>query len=377
MRIREIDGIRAFAVMAVVATHYLNWIPYSGAQFGWLGVDLFFVLSGFLITSILLDLKHKDGYFRTFYARRAFRIFPPYFFVLAIYLITSLATHQLGTLNLWTKYVFYYASLLLSQNHEYDLNAVTQAGLSILWSLSVEELFYTVWAPAVRWLSRTGFLILLAALYFGASAFAVALHSHSPLSRFTFYCRMNGLALGSFVAVLVQARRRGPAGPTRADRLWDWSCLGFGLLAAGFFAFTGGDVNDVRTTAIGIPLADLFFASVVYAVVRHAEENLLVCRLLRLRPIRSIGKVSYSLYLVHLPLMIVSTALVARMHLSRHTHLPVAVLGITLSLCVTYAMWYGFEAHSMRLKDRMFPSKAEPHALNQRTSERKLVSASD
>jgi peptidoglycan/LPS O-acetylase OafA/YrhL len=54
--------------------------------------------------------------------------------------------------------------LLLSQNHEYDLNAVTQAGLSILWSLSVEELFYTVWAPAVRWLSRTGFLILLAAL---------------------------------------------------------------------------------------------------------------------------------------------------------------------------------------------------------------------
>ena len=96
MRIREIDGIRAFAVMAVVATHYLNWIPYSGAQFGWLGVDLFFVLSGFLITSILLELKHKDCYFRTFYARRAFRIFPPYFFVLAIYLITSLATHQLG-----------------------------------------------------------------------------------------------------------------------------------------------------------------------------------------------------------------------------------------------------------------------------------------
>src|ERR1700674_5205769 len=110
MRIREIDGLRAIAALAVVATHYFTWIRYSGAQYGWLGVGLF----------ILIDLKSNSTYFTTFYARRAFRIFPPYFFVLTIYWVYSLATHHAGTIGLWIKYVFYSASLLFSNNTEYN-----------------------------------------------------------------------------------------------------------------------------------------------------------------------------------------------------------------------------------------------------------------
>ena len=86
MRIRELDGLRGIAVLAVIPQHYFTWIPISFFRYGWLGVDLFFILSGFLISSILLELRTSEHYFSVFYARRALRIFPPYYLALAIYL---------------------------------------------------------------------------------------------------------------------------------------------------------------------------------------------------------------------------------------------------------------------------------------------------
>jgi peptidoglycan/LPS O-acetylase OafA/YrhL len=108
-----------------------------------------------------IELKSKSPYFKTFYPRRAFRIFPPYFFVLTIYLIYSLAIHHAGTSGLWTKYVFYYASLLFSLNTEYNISPIARVGLTVLWSLSVEELFYILWAPAVRFIDGKRFWALL------------------------------------------------------------------------------------------------------------------------------------------------------------------------------------------------------------------------
>src|ERR1700727_1389422 len=90
MRIKELDGLRAIAVLAVMGGHYLSWLPALGTRNGWLGVDLFFVLSGFLITSILLQTRRREHYFKTFYARRALRILPPYLLAIAVYLAVSL-----------------------------------------------------------------------------------------------------------------------------------------------------------------------------------------------------------------------------------------------------------------------------------------------
>jgi peptidoglycan/LPS O-acetylase OafA/YrhL len=162
MRIRELDGLRAIAVLMVIAVHYFSWILYSGAGFGWLGVDIFFILSGFLITTILLGLREKEDYFKTFYARRALRIFPPYYLCLTVYFLISLAVHKPATVGLWLRYVFHYTSLQVGQPailhvgrpvtpHDLSMiNSGVAVGLAVMWSLSVEEIYYTVWAPVVR-----------------------------------------------------------------------------------------------------------------------------------------------------------------------------------------------------------------------------------
>jgi peptidoglycan/LPS O-acetylase OafA/YrhL len=115
MRIKELDGLRGIAVLAVLSEHYLSWLPAAGSQYGWLGVDLFFILSGFLITSILLELRDKEHYFKVFYARRALRIFPPYFLGVFVYLCIAFASGMRGTWGLWLQYIFYYTSLFVGQ----------------------------------------------------------------------------------------------------------------------------------------------------------------------------------------------------------------------------------------------------------------------
>lgn len=147
MRIRELDGLRGIAVLAVLAHHDLLWLPSSGARFyllwlprfvvkrGFFGVDLFFVLSGFLITSILVEMRGKPHYFKTFYYRRALRILPPYLIVMATYLAISIAIAKPGSIGLWAQYLFYYSSLLPASSPERYRQAVDPLiamGLAVL-----------------------------------------------------------------------------------------------------------------------------------------------------------------------------------------------------------------------------------------------------
>ncbi|MFZ2021075.1 MAG: acyltransferase family protein [Terracidiphilus sp.] len=176
MRIRELDGLRGIAVLAVILHHYFSWLPITGAAFGGLGVNLFFVLSGFLITSILLQLRDKEHYFSVFYSRRALRIFPPYYLGIAVYLFISLALGKPGTWGMWSSYIFYYSSLLLAK--PMIINGTTFGvpwpvafGLGVTWSLSVEEIYYTIWAPVVRFTSEKVFAAILVGMIVAAPVF--------------------------------------------------------------------------------------------------------------------------------------------------------------------------------------------------------------
>jgi peptidoglycan/LPS O-acetylase OafA/YrhL len=366
MRIKELDGLRGIAVLAVISEHYLAWWPAVGSRYGWLGVDLFFVLSGFLITSILLELREKDRYFGVFYARRALRIFPPYFLGLAVYTAYSIEQGKPGTLGLWLRYIFYYSSLFVGQPREIvvmppPIPFVVDLGLAVLWSLSVEEIYYTIWAPVVRFTSQKGFAAILAGMIVAAPLLRWWLHTPEFPETYTFYCRMDGLAYGSTVALFIHERRQAPQRWLRADRFFDRLSIVVLPVSAIFWLATDGDRSNVLVTTVGLVLADFSFALLVHALIRRAGGGQLWVRAFRARWLRSVGMVSYSLYLFHYPLRYVAIEWVTRMHLTGHAGVAAAVLlGLLLSFGVACALWYGMESRILRWKDGRVPSPAHP-----------------
>src|SRR4051794_24796932 len=224
-----LDGLRGTAILAVLVCHYSALLPQSPAvgtlQIGWAGVDLFFVISGFLITGILLDARGTPNYFRNFYARRVLRIFPLYYGILAVTLLSMLAVRlataphgdaglrQLWAAQpwLWTFTVNFWMPLQPTWNRWAEI-------VIPLWSLSVEEQFYLVW-PLVVWRSsdraliRTCLAVMVGVLFLRLVLTAIrvdwfALYTMTPT-------RADALAAGALVAVLLRL----PDGERRARRL--------------------------------------------------------------------------------------------------------------------------------------------------------------
>jgi peptidoglycan/LPS O-acetylase OafA/YrhL len=148
-----IDAVRGVAILLVVSRHWFEM------PFGWTGVDLFFVLSGYLIGGILIDNRNAPAYFRTFYARRFFRIVPLYL----LFLLATLTTFE-GELPIWRYLTF-------TQNFAWVPTGLIGAGPRVLtWSLAVEEQFYMI-LPAVVWLLPNRRLLILSACLVIAAPF--------------------------------------------------------------------------------------------------------------------------------------------------------------------------------------------------------------
>ena len=363
MRIKELDGLRGIATLAVIDCHYLAWLPAAGSAYGGLGVDLFLVLSGFLISSILLELRESEHYFKTFYSRRAFRIFPPYYLGLAIYFAISVCLGMPGTFRMWAQYIFYYFSLLIHPIPSYGTRLgvplAVSLGLVVLWTLSVEEVYYTIWAPVVRFTKERELTAILIAMIVLAPMVRWRVLSEN-LGVGTFYCRMDGLACGSVVALLIRHRCLSPQMWLRADRLFDGLVIVMMPLTVGYWLVFKG---NALVSAVGITFADLSFALITHALVRRAGGNQLWVRIFRAKWLRSIGKVSYSLYLFHYPLGLVGSEVVAQLHLPRRVNVVSGVLlGLALSFAVAYGLWYGMESRILRWTDRKVPSSAHAQA---------------
>lgn len=364
MRIRELDGLRGIAVLAVVAQHYLNWLPFSFFRYGWLGVDLFFILSGFLITSILLELRTSEHYFSVFYARRALRIFPPYYLALAAYLIAAIAMGVRVPWSFWLQYFFYYTSLYIGQPdfmHAPFIGfpSVLIFGLVVLWSLSVEEIYYTIWAPIVRFTSEKSFALILAGMIVVAPALRIYFHTPAAPEVFTFYCRMDGLAYGSAIALLVSFRRSHAEKwftSERVIKLLTWILPPISLV---FWILCGPGTSSVVSSSLGITLADISFALITLALIQQSGSKKRRVSFFRNKALRSIGKVSYTMYLCHYPLYGIANDVLQRYHWDRRVHVVAAdLLGLLLTFIVSYAMWYLIESRILRWKDRIMPS---PH----------------
>lgn len=300
-RIPALDGVRGLAVLMVLISHFLfddlwqNYWWWPMAHSGWLGVDLFFVLSGFLITGILIDSKEKPGYFKRFYRRRVLRIFPLYYAVL-IWAVFAILVIDRQPEHLWNGYdslAWYFAflpnvALALKGNWIWQTN---WAGLSHLWSLAVEEQFYIVWPFIVwvipkRWLAPLCLGILLSGFYLRQMTDLQFGQQWSIASYVLPYCRMDGLAAGSLLTILF---RTNMVWITKASHAIarDFTFISFMLL----FYWLVAENSHWRGT-----FTAFFFVGLLFLALCEKSS---VQRLCNTAFLRHLGTYSYGLYVFH------------------------------------------------------------------------------
>jgi len=333
----ELDGLRGLAILAVVLYHCSPRLVGTGlypiAIWGWSGVTLFFFLSGFLITSNLLTARNRPHYFHNFHARRALRIWPVYLLLLAF--VYANAPWFIGP-SVWqaVRTAPWWAYLLFLQNL---FPLALPPALGPTWALAIEEQYYFVWAPAVKWLRNPALLVLPLAGALVASPLFRRAHPGwiTPTHTLT---HLDGLALGSLLAIglytLPLSRR-------------SWLTLGLASLIAGWVA--------VFTVAAGTAYLDTALAfgygGAVLALAASVGARNPIHMLLRRGPAAFYGRISYGLYMVHISVFIYFGWFDVRMDpYGIPGNLAIVAFRFAASTAVAAALWYGFESHILKLK---------------------------
>jgi peptidoglycan/LPS O-acetylase OafA/YrhL len=307
-RFPALDGIRALAVTMVFATHYgggakSGWLLnlYNSLRLrGWMGVDLFFTLSGFLITGILYDTRNDSRFFARFFARRSVRIFPVFYLVVVILsMLTPIFHYEWRPGHL--PFLIYMGNFLA--NFDQSLYEVVSANhpaasahIGHLWSLCVEEQFYLLW-PIVVWKvrDRDRLLWIACGMSFLALAFRGSLLLFSPeLAHQLVYSlpfRMDALFMGAILALLL----RGESSDS-CQRACKWVFLGASSLVVAIFVLSPAS-DSSWLLSIGFTLIAAASAGLIGMTLRSGSP---VFRLFHLRPLRTFGKYSYGFYLYHL-----------------------------------------------------------------------------
>ena len=358
-----LDGVRGLAVLLLLSHQLvLDVLPDAGApaaarlldrlmQPGWIGVQLFFVLSGFLITGVLLDSKAKGGYFRSFYGRRVLRIFPLYYLLLVVLAFVLPLLGRVPPLLQADARAMPLAWIYLS-----NWTTHVPAPIGHCWSLAVEEQFYLVWPFVVAALSAPRLLRLcfvLAALAFGFRIGVWTLGLSPEIAYQNTFARMDALALGAAGAVVLRD-------PAAVERLAPG--LRRALMLAAVAVVVAAIFGLVRTGPVtqigGYSLLAIAFALLIsVGVIEQAAGGGRISAALSARPLRLFGKYSYAIYIIHLPLHIfVSKVLLADVVAYRGANRFVAIqlayaivmTGVLLGLAML--SYHLFEKHFLKLK---------------------------
>jgi peptidoglycan/LPS O-acetylase OafA/YrhL len=335
----ELDGLRGLAILAVVLYHCNprlqgTWIYYA-SLWGWAGVILFFTLSGFLITSILLTTRDKPRYFHNFHARRALRIWPVYLLLLIVVYLNAPWFIGPGVWEAiktapWLAYIFCVQNLF---------HLTLPPAIGPTWALAIEEQYYFVWAPLVRVLRQPWMLAATMIATLVASPLVRHANLHWMTSTNTLI-HLDGIAWGSLLAIglhtLPLSRRA-------------WLGMGLGGLVLGFLAagtVAGGTAYLDSALAVG-------FAGMVLALIASTGARNPVNAVLHSGPLAFYGRISYGLYMMHISVFIFIGSFDATM--DRHGYgiagnLAVVAMRLLVSTLVAAALWYGFESQILKLK---------------------------
>ncbi|RPH56400.1 acyltransferase [bacterium] len=365
-RLPVLDGLRGVAILLVLVLHFtmyggtpgvagIDGFVHRFALAGWIGVDLFFVLSGFLITGILWDAKGGERYFRNFYARRLLRIFPLYYGALVVFLVLLplLWPAHAGLARLRGEGVWYWTYLVnfqIAREGWPDFGA-----LGHFWSLAVEEQFYLLWPVAVFLLRRRPLMALCAGAGGMAVGVRLALHlaDREPAAFVLLPARVDALAAGALLALAV----RGPGGLPAALR-WAKPAAVASLagLAAIFIWKRGLPAEDPAVAVAGYSLLAVLFAGVLTLALAAAPEGR-AGRWLAAPGLAFFGRYSYGLYVLHHPLLFLKPEWLSYGSLPEWLLFVAAGTGVTVVLALL--SWNLWEKPFLDLKDR-FPYASAP-----------------
>lgn len=380
-KIPELDTIRGIAIAMVLIFHGfgLTFSPvglpwYLGrfiefSRIGRTGVQLFFVLSGFLITGILLDSRARPDFYRRFYIRRALRILPAYCGLLV--------------LLVWLRYTSWMRSdhvdwQFLVLSFFYLSNVAPLLGVAmqyqVLWSLAVEEHFYIVWPAAVRHLSKRRLVICAGLICLLVPLIRAVSIQYDHLGRVNFYtwCNADALAFGALLALLV----RNP----NVTRRHLWSTVVLGLALSALILAIGRPFGIAfGETTVGFALRDsamdLLYASTLLASLLIGTTN---SRFVVNRPsLQFLGRISYGLYLFHMLGFHLYDELAGKFApsvVARNGHFNIMVLrflvACTASIIFAYLSRRYYEEPFLAIKDRISrshvgtsPAELNPSAL--------------
>jgi len=362
-RIPSLDGVRGLAILLVMFLHFAdrsqpvglaNRLYSQATGAGWIGVDLFFVLSGFLISGLLIDARQSPRYFKDFYARRTLRIFPLYYACLIGWIVVAplfhptAAIHRDAIATMHDDQLWYWTYL---SNWKMGLDGRwPPMGTSVYWSLAIEEQFYLVWPAIVLLCSARGLrnvCMALIGLAFAVRVMQIVAGASPILIYVSTFGRMDALAVGSLAAIAL----RDPAQREWTRRAAPWLLtLGLVCLAAIWIRIgTFSESHPLMQTA-GFTLLAITFGSLIVEAVTPASR---IAGVFSSPVLRFFGKYSYAMYLLHETLTYeivprVPAAWIIPGEMGAQVTRLVVSMAATIALAL--ASWHLWEKHFLALR---------------------------
>ena len=377
-----LDGLRGVAILMVLIGHFYRKSFISEAYPGTVtnivgrivamngyGVELFFVLSGFLITGILLDTRQEEGFFRKFYMRRILRIFPLYYGALAVVLFIlphfvefdegarRIAAHQVW---LWTYMVNYPAAGWIWDDSQLFY-------LGHFWSLAVEEHFYLIWPAVVALVSRRGLYAVCASLIGVGIACRLLLAlqgADAPtFFQWTTLQKLDGLVAGALLAAVLRDASLTSLLPTGRAFRWMFGSAGFALLIYVWMPRTW----HIPALSVFTELLVAFFFGLLLLQALRLQHHQALHRIFTTRLLVMFGKYSYGIYVIHGILRPCFERVFDPTGYSQRFGLPFFyqfvywLLTIAISFVLAYVSYQFFEKRFLAFKSHFEYSRRTPH----------------
>jgi peptidoglycan/LPS O-acetylase OafA/YrhL len=357
-----LDGLRGVAILLVLWYHtpflFQHLPEFAGAQSawsmlgivgmmslgGWIGVDLFFVISGFLITSILIRVRDRDFSSFVFWGRRALRIFPlAGMYLLVLFSLTLLddPLRMMSGFDGWSWYVFYLGNIHIT------IYGWQPLGLMILWSLAIEEQFYLVWPLLMRMVSATRLIWWIIGLIFLAPLVRAVMFStiNYPATYVFTLCRIDALAAGALMSVLLNSHE------WRQKTFRVCECLlipALGLILLTLLVPFSPSLPQTRPWFFSVFGYSLLAASFAVCLVASLKARALWYSALTSPFLTFVGRRCYGLYVWHVLVASMITAVLQPFQIGFYGHVMLWLIAL---LVVASGSWVLLEEPMLRLKD--------------------------